>query len=126
MPINTTDLKKFAQSARRQLREQVAIRLEQVLRTDSAELRQRAAALNELKRQIAETSKAAVIDRVAYTWFNRFCALRFMDANHYNRISVVSPAEGYSQPEILQEAKQAAILTRAWNVSLTASWYSTC
>jgi type II restriction/modification system DNA methylase subunit YeeA len=59
--------------------------------------------------QIAETSKKAVIDRVAYTWFNRFCALRFMDANRYNRIGVVSPAEGFTQPEILQEAKQGYI-----------------
>ena len=50
-----------------------------------------------------------MIDRVAYTWFNRFCALRFMDANRYNRIAVVSPAEGFTQPEILQEAKAGYI-----------------
>ena len=109
MANNTGDLKKFAQSARRQLREQVAGRLEQVLRTDSAELRQKEAAIKELKQQIAQTSKKAVIDRVAYTWFNRFCALRFMDVNRYTRIGIVSPAEGYSQPEILQEAKQGYI-----------------
>jgi len=104
-PSNHTDLKKFAQSARRSLREQVAARLEQVLRTDSATLREREAARRELTQQIAMTSKKSVIDRVAYTWFNRFCALRFMDANRYNRIGVVSPAEGFTQPEILQEAK---------------------
>lgn len=109
MANNTGDLKKFAQSARRQLREQVAGRLEQVLRTDSAELRQKEAAIKELKQQIAQTSKKAVIDRVAYIWFNRFCALRFMDVNRYTRIGIVSPAEGYSQPEILQEAKQGYI-----------------
>lgn len=109
MANNTGDLKKFAQAARRQLREQVAGRLEQVLRTDSAELRQKEAAIKELKQQIAQTSKKAVIDRVAYTWFNRFCALRFMDVNRYTRIGIVSPAEGYSQPEILQEAKQGYI-----------------
>jgi len=109
MANNTGDLKKFAQAARRQLREQVAGRLEQVLRTDSAELRQKEAAIKELKQQIAQTSKKAVIDRVAYTWFNRFCAIRFMDVNRYTRIGIVSPAEGYSQPEILQEAKQGYI-----------------
>jgi len=43
---------------------------------------------------------------VAYIWFNRFCALRFMDVNRYTRIGTVSPAEGFTQPEILQEAKQ--------------------
>ena len=45
MTNNTGDLKKFAQAARRRLREQVAGRLEQVLRTDSAELRQKEAAI---------------------------------------------------------------------------------
>lgn len=109
MANNSGDLKKFAQAARRQLREQVAGRMEQVLKTDSAELRQKEAAVNELRKQIARTSKKAVIDRVAYTWFNRFCALRFMDVNRYNRLAVVSPAEGYTQPEILQEAKQGYI-----------------
>ncbi|HPH97289.1 MAG TPA: BREX-1 system adenine-specific DNA-methyltransferase PglX [Anaerolineaceae bacterium] len=109
MANNSGDLKKFAQAARRQLREQVAGRLEQVLKTDSAELRQKEAAVNELRKQIARTSKKAVVDRVAYTWFNRFCALRFMDANRYNRVGIVSPAEGYTQPEILQEAKKGYI-----------------
>lgn len=109
MANNTAELKKFAQAARRQLREQVASRLEQVLGTDSAELRQQADAIRELRQQIVESSKKAVIDRVAYTWFNRFCALRFMDVNRYNRIGVVSPAEGYTLPEILQEAKQGYI-----------------
>ncbi|MDC0844373.1 BREX-1 system adenine-specific DNA-methyltransferase PglX [Pseudomonas aeruginosa] len=47
--------------------------------------------------------------RVAYTWFNRFCALRFMDVNRYTRIGVVSPAEGQFQPEILAEAKMGHI-----------------
>ena len=105
----TADLKKFAQSARRQLREQVAGRLEQVLKTDSVEIRQKEAAVKELRQQIAQTSKRAVIDRVAYTWFNRFCALRFMDVNHYTRIGIVSPVEGHTQPEILPEAKQGVI-----------------
>jgi len=50
-----------------------------------------------------------VVERVAYIWFNRFCALRFMDVNRYGKIGVVSPAEGFSQPEILQEAKQGHI-----------------
>jgi len=102
----TTDLKKFAQAARRQLRDEVARRLEQVLHTDSAELREKKQAIRELQDQITRSSKAAVIDRVAYTWFNRFCSLRFMDVNRYTRLGVVSPAEGFSQPEILQEAKR--------------------
>jgi len=109
MAANHTDLKKFAQTARRKLRELISARLEQVLNTDSGVLREREAARRDLIQEIAASSKASVIDRVAYTWFNRFCALRFMDVNRYNRIGVVSPAEGFTQPEILQEAKQGLI-----------------
>ena len=50
-----------------------------------------------------------VIERVAYIWFNRLVALRFMDVNRYNRIGVVSPAEGQFQPEILADAKMGHI-----------------
>ncbi|WP_298038138.1 BREX-1 system adenine-specific DNA-methyltransferase PglX [uncultured Desulfuromonas sp.] len=107
--MNTGALKRFAQAARRQLREQVATKLEKVLSTDSAELREKGKALEDLKKLIADTSKSAVIDQVAYIWFNRFCALRFMDANGYTRIGAVSPAVGNTQPEILLEAKQGVI-----------------
>ena len=61
--MDTTDLKKFAQAARRRLLEQVAARLEQVLRSDSVEIREKAKAVAELKAQIAQTSKKSVIDR---------------------------------------------------------------
>ena len=63
----------------------------------------------ELQEQIRGSSKEAVIDRVAYTWFNRFCALRYMDVNHYTPLGIVSPVAGFTQPEILQEAKQGVI-----------------
>lgn len=107
--MNTNELKKFAQTARLQLIEQVGARLELVLHWDSAELREKEKAVKDLQEQIAKTSKDAVIERVAYVWFNRFCALRFMDVNRYTKIGAVSPAEGFSQPEILQEAKQGHI-----------------
>jgi hypothetical protein len=64
----------------------------------------------QLEKQIAASSREQLIDKVAYTWFNRFCALRFMDVNAYTRIRVVSPAdEGQFQPEILAEAKAGHI-----------------
>jgi type II restriction/modification system DNA methylase subunit YeeA len=107
--MDTSALKKFAQAARRQLIEQVAARMEQVLRTDSIEIREKAQAVKQLREQINASSEAAVIDKVAYTWFNRFCALRFMDVNHYTRIGMVSPVEGFTQPEVLAEAKLGVI-----------------
>ncbi len=107
--MDTGALKKFAQAARRQLLEQVAARMEQVLQTDSVEIREKEKVVHVLQEQINKSSKEAVVDRVAYTWFNRFCALRYMDVNHYTRIGIVSPQEGFTQPEILQEAKQGVI-----------------
>lgn len=114
---SNSELKKFAQAARRQLREQVAGRLEQVLRVDSVEVREKKNAVDQLKKQIAENGKEAVIDQVAYTWFNRFCALRYMDANLYNPVRIVSPTPGNVQPEILQEAK-AGYIPDEWKISI--------
>jgi len=107
--MNTNELKRFAQTARIQLTDQVKARLKLVLQIDSAELREKEQAVKELKEQIFKTSEEAVIEKVAYTWFNRFCALRFMDVNRYTKVGAISPAEGFSQPEILQEAKQGHI-----------------
>lgn len=84
--MDTKALERFARAARRQLHEQVGAKLERVLRTDSAELREYQAAVDKLREEIKDHSQSAVVERVAYTWFNRFCALRFMDANRYTSI----------------------------------------
>ncbi|OYQ19163.1 BREX-1 system adenine-specific DNA-methyltransferase PglX [Pseudomonas mandelii] len=108
--METTKLKKFAQHARRLLLEQVGAKLILVLDASSAARRENPQAVAQLEKQIATSSREQLIDKVAYTWFNRFCALRFMDVNAYTRIRVVSPAdEGQFQPEILAEAKAGHI-----------------
>jgi len=107
--METTKLKKFAQFARRSLLEQVSAKLKLVLAENSAARRERAEAIKKLEEAIKGHGKEQVIERVAYIWFNRFCALRFMDVNRYTRIGVVSPAEGQFQPEILAEAKMGHI-----------------
>lgn len=103
--MDTSKLKKFAQFARRTLGEQVSAKLALVLSEGSAARRESAVAVKKLENAIKSNGKELVIERVAYTWFNRFCALRFMDVNRYTRIGIVSPAEGQFQPEILLEAK---------------------
>jgi len=67
--------------------------------------------LKKLQEAINATSKEQVVDKVAYTWFNRFMALRFMDANDYQPIgiSVVTPKTGFTLPELLDEAKRGTI-----------------
>lgn len=109
--MNTNTLKKFAQATRQKLLTQVNARLEQVLTMDSAELREQAAAVSKLQKAINDTSKAQVVEKVAYTWFNRLMALRFMDANDYQPIGirVVTPKDGYTLPELLDEAKSGQI-----------------
>ncbi|WP_294117270.1 BREX-1 system adenine-specific DNA-methyltransferase PglX, partial [Thiolapillus sp.] len=107
--MNTSKLKKFAQHARRNLIEQVSNKLDLVLSQESPERREHPQAVKKLEVQIQAHGEEQVIEKVAYIWFNRFCALRFMDVNRYTRIGVVSPAEGQFQPEILAEAKMGHI-----------------
>lgn len=105
--MDTSKLKRFAQHARRLLREQISAKLTLVLAADSAARRETPSAVTELEEQIRQTSQEQVLDKVAYTWFNRFCALRFMDLNGYTKVRVVSPAdESEFLPELLAEAKQ--------------------
>ena len=103
--MDTAKLKKFAQNARRSLIEQVAAKLTKVLAEESLARRENPSAVKQLQKQIADHGEEQVVERVAYTWFNRFCALRFMDVNEYVTSSkIVSPSEGHTQPEILSEA----------------------
>ncbi len=107
--MDTSKLKKFAQFARRTLREQISAKLALVHASGSAARREHPKSVSRLEEAIKQAGAEPVIERVAYTWFNRFCALRFMDVNRYTRIGVVSPAEGQFQPEILAEAKMGHI-----------------
>jgi type II restriction/modification system DNA methylase subunit YeeA len=104
--METSKLKKFAQYARRSLMEQVSAKLKVVLTDDSPARRESIEAVRKLEEAINLHGKGEVIERVAYIWFNRFCALHFMDVKRYNRVNIVSPADpGQFQPEILAEAK---------------------
>lgn len=60
----------------------------------------------ELVRQIEAKGYTQVMEEVAYTWFNRFIALRFMEVNNYlpSHIRVFSDANGAFKPEILSDA----------------------
>jgi len=108
--METLKLKRFAQYARRSLMEQVSAKLKLVLDAESSARREHSAAVKKLEAAIKGHGKEQVIERVAYIWFNRFCALRFMDVNRYNRVNIVSPADpGQFQPEILAEAKMGHI-----------------
>ena len=113
--MDTTLLKSFATSARTELIREVGARITAVLAPGSPERVEQPSAVTALERAIAEAGggdagKAQAADKVAYTWFNRIIALRFMDANGYSGIGVVSPAsDQVGQPEVLATAKRGQI-----------------
>ena len=66
----------------------------------------------ELIKQIKEKGYKQVMEEVAYTWFNRFIALRFMEVNNYlpSHIRVFSDASGAFKPEILNDVLHLDLL----------------
>ncbi|WP_156877065.1 BREX-1 system adenine-specific DNA-methyltransferase PglX [Pseudoclavibacter soli] len=106
-------LKSFATWARTELITQVSARIAAVLAPASPERTENPRAIRALETDIATAGgdakgKDAVADKVAYTWFNRIIALRFMDANGYTNAGVVSPPADQivGQPEVLADAKR--------------------
>lgn len=110
-------IKKYAVWAREELIERVSQKADQyeisadadpnadsahgVLLTPS-EKKQRVSLITRVKNKGMDQ----VIEEVAYTWFNRFAALRFMEVNNYlpSRVRVFTDEEGAFKPEILTEA----------------------
>ena len=109
MATNTSSLKTFAQQTRLKLLSLIKTKLEFILTQDTAELRGYETQIANLKTQIQAKGKDIVVEEVAYTWFNRVMALRYMDANDYSTPKVVTPALGQMRPEILQEAMSGSV-----------------
>ena len=110
--MDTNALKKFAQAARNLLIDQVTARLDMVLAEGAVARREHPKAAARLEAAAAK-NRAHVIEQAAYTWFNRFTALRFMDATGLTNPRVVSPADGATRPEILAEAMAGNLPDRA-------------
>src|SRR5574344_134718 len=109
MATNTSALKTFAQQTRIKLISLIKTKLQLVLNTDTSELRGYEEEIKKLRSKILQQGEDGVIEEVAYTWFNRIMALRFMDANGYNSPMIVTPAAGQTRPEILQDAMSGNI-----------------
>jgi hypothetical protein len=115
--MDKNTIKKYAVWARNELIERVSQKADQYEisadadpTADSAhgvlltadEKKQRAA----LIAQVKEKGQDQVMEEVAYTWFNRFSALRFMEVNNYlpSRVRVFTDENGAFKPEILSDA----------------------
>jgi hypothetical protein len=103
--MNTSALKTFAPAVRRQLIEAVTRKLDYVLTARTPDLLTVYALQVASLSKLAKTDRNGLVERVAYTWFNRFAALRFMDAHgwHPFRARIITPANpDETQPEILR------------------------
>jgi len=117
--VDKNAIKKYAVWARRELISRVSQRAALYGITEQDPGDARAESVN--GRVFSETEKAqrkALIGRIyakgyaqameeaAYTWFNRFCALRFMEVNNYlpSRVRVFTDEENAFKPQILSQA----------------------
>ena len=117
--MNKTKIKNFAVSAHELLVEQIKIKAFEYEITDSImpdidtnSVHSRILDQSE-KEQLKALIKAIkvhgynhVIEEVAYTWFNRFIALRFMEVNNFlpQKIRVFTNEQDEFKPELLSEA----------------------
>src|SRR5690554_2812918 len=120
--MNKTELKKFAVEARRDLLEKVALKAEQYgITKENSELTieenygqlivngktfplDLKHALRTLQNRLNTVGYEQLIEEVAYTWFNRIIAIRFMEVNNYlpDRMRVLSSGrEGVREPEFV-------------------------
>lgn len=123
--MNKSALKKFATEARRELLERVELQARKIgitkdliqtanvessdavfiegIHLSHVERKQR----NKLIARINEIGFERVMDETAYTWFNRFVALRFMEVNEYlpTKVRVLSSSNEESvEPDMMREA----------------------
>lgn len=119
--MNKTELKKFAVEARRDLLEKVALKAEQYgITKENSELtieenygqlivngktfpQDLKHALRTLQNRLNTVGYGQLIEEVAYTWFNRIIAIRYMEVNNYlpDRVNVLSSSSGKNEPDIL-------------------------
>lgn len=112
-------IKKYAIWAREELIKRVSVKAAQYGITREEVISESADTINgellsveekkqrkELIGQIKDKGYEHVIEEVAYTWFNRFIALRFMEVNNYlpTRIRVFTDEENNFKPQIMAEA----------------------
>jgi SAM-dependent methyltransferase len=105
--IDSSRLKNFAQDARRQLMDEVRVKFDLALNPSSTLAMENREAVAKLKNEIdsKNRTKEELIEEVAYTWFNRIIALRYMDSRGLQNPMAVTPLEGQSLPEMLTIAK---------------------
>lgn len=112
--MNTNKLQSFAAEARTSLMKAVRARIDAALEPNSLAQSDSPRAYWELTEEIrrnggGEQGRAKTAERHAYRWFNRIIALRYMDANEFTGVHVVSGEEldnPNALPAVLSAAKR--------------------
>ncbi|WP_353048277.1 BREX-1 system adenine-specific DNA-methyltransferase PglX [Planococcus sp. ISL-110] len=122
--LNKSALKKFATESRRELLGKVelqarklgitaeAIQAASIESSDAVFIEGRQLSDTERKQRnkliarINEIGFSRVMDETAYTWFNRFVALRYMEVNDYlpTKVRVLSSNSDSAEPDMMKEA----------------------
>ncbi|MGC9351511.1 MAG: Eco57I restriction-modification methylase domain-containing protein, partial [Sulfurovum sp.] len=110
--MNKSALKRFATSMRLELMGSVKNKIEYLLsehyKDNLALYSQNKDSIEKIRERYAK-EKEDFIEEVAYTWFNRLIALRFMDVNEITKTSVISTTEDQPIPQIFIDAKAGNI-----------------
>ena len=116
--MNKSALKRFATATRVELISIVSAKLDYLLGLgdqlpvelkDHKENIDKIITLCSANGSVNKEKKEEFIEEVAYAWFNRLMALRFMDANAITDAKTVSPLDGQTLPEVFNEAKGGTI-----------------
>ena len=104
--MDSNRIRKLAEGARTALMTEVSASLDRVLLPESAERISFPSQVAKIEHAVKGEGRDDLIERVAYTWFNRLCALRFMDVKGYTSTPCVSSRPGESMPAILADARR--------------------
>ncbi len=122
--MNKTAIRNYAIRARIQLIESAKQRAYQYEITENGENKANVDAIGgrllspeekqqraRLIEEINQKGYTQVMEEAAYTWFNRFIALRFMEVNGYlpSKVRVFTDENGAFKPEILKEAMRVEL-----------------
>lgn len=110
--MNKSALKKFATSMRLELislvKTKVDFLLSDAYKANLAVYNTNKDHIDSIKERYSK-DKEDFIEEVAYTWFNRLVALRFMDANEITTSHVISTSETQPIPQMFIDAKSGTI-----------------
>lgn len=110
--MNKSALKKFATSMRLELISMIKTKIDFLLsdayKENLALYNTNKVSIQQIEERYAKDSED-FIEEVAYTWFNRLVALRFMDVNEITSNAVISTSEEQPIPQMFIEAKSGSI-----------------